>query len=126
MIEGAIAHHQHYGNNDLLDPLLKYVALIGRVFGNEPGQLRGYPGHPEIELALLRLYKVTGDKEHLRLATFFIEERGNPKGTDGRHYYDVESERRGDAISQMFVRRLQSHTCADVFQAYTLPIQGQV
>lgn len=101
MIESAVAHHQHYGNNELLDTLLKYVALIGKTFGDGPGQLRGYPGHPEIELALLRLYKVTGDEEHLRLAKFFIEERGNPKGVDGKHYYDVESKRRGDAISQM-------------------------
>ena len=65
-------------------------------FGPEENQLHGYPGHPEIELALLRLYDHTGDKKHFDLAQFFITERGNPKGWYGRHYYDVESERRGD------------------------------
>lgn len=71
--------------------------LLAATFGDGPGQKRGYPGHPEIELALLRLYKVTGDEKHLKLARFFIEERGNPTGgKGGRHYYDVEAEERGE------------------------------
>ncbi|KAL1986655.1 hypothetical protein VTN96DRAFT_6033 [Rasamsonia emersonii] len=97
LIEAAIAHHKHYGNDALLSPILKYVDLLAATFGDGPGQKRGYPGHPEIELALLRLYKVTGDEKHLKLARFFIEERGNPTGgKGGRHYYDVEAEERGE------------------------------
>lgn len=80
-----------------MSPILKYVALLAATFGNKEGQKAGYPGHPEIELALLRLYKVTQDPEHLRLARFFLEERGNPSGgKERRHYYDVEAEVRGE------------------------------
>lgn len=96
LIEAALAHNQLYQNDLLMEPILKYVELLCRTFGPHPNQKHGYPGHPEIELALLRLYAKTGDSKHLALARFFIEERGNPTGQDGRHYYDVEAEARGD------------------------------
>lgn len=49
------------------------------------------------KLALLSLYKVTSNEKHLKLAQFFIKERGNPTGgAERRHYYDVESEARGE------------------------------
>jgi uncharacterized protein len=91
-----LIHHEYFQNNDLLRPILKYVDLLYRTFGRRPGQIRGYPGHPEIELSLLRLYKATRDPRSLELARYFIEERGNNCGVDGRHYYDVEYEKRGD------------------------------
>ena len=75
--------------------MLKYVDLLYSTFGPEDNQIPGYPGHPEIELALLRLYDHTRNSKHLRLAKFFLTERGNPKGWFGQHYYDVEAERRG-------------------------------
>lgn len=81
--------------------MLKYVDLLYHVFGDKPGHLAGYPGHPEVELALIRLFKVTGDQRHLELARFFLDERGNPQGFDGQHYYSVESKRRGDVNGQM-------------------------
>ncbi|KAJ5370157.1 Six-hairpin glycosidase [Penicillium cataractarum] len=97
LIEAALAHHLYYKNDELLSPILKYVDLFVTTFGDQDGQLAGYPGHPEIELALLRLYKVTGDQKHLKLAQFFIEERGNQKGgKEQRPYYDVEAEARGE------------------------------
>ncbi|KAJ5160617.1 Six-hairpin glycosidase [Penicillium canariense] len=97
LIEAALAHHIYYKHDGLLSPILKYVDLLAATFGDQDGQIPGYPGHPEIELALLRLYKVTADPKHLLLARFFIEERGNPKGgKEKRHYYDVEAEARGE------------------------------
>ncbi|KAJ5827742.1 Six-hairpin glycosidase [Penicillium robsamsonii] len=97
LIEGALAHRLYYKNDDMLSPMLKYVDLLAETFGGQDAQIPGYPGHPEIELALLRLYKVTSNEKHLKLAQFFIEERGNPTGgREGRHYYDVESEARGE------------------------------
>lgn len=79
----------------MLEPLLKYVDLLYSTFG--PGdKIHGYPGHPEIELALLRLHSVTGNPKHLALARYFIDERGNPKGVDGRHFYAWEAEQRGE------------------------------
>lgn len=96
LIEAALAHHQHYKNDLLLEPILKYVDLLYRTFGPGPDQKHGYPGHPEIELALLRLYHVTKDAKHFELASYFLTERGNPSGQDGRHYYEVEAVARGE------------------------------
>ncbi|ESZ93500.1 DUF1680 domain protein [Sclerotinia borealis F-4128] len=101
LIEAALAHNQYYRNNLLLEPILKYVDLLASTFGPNPEQKHGYPGHPEIELSFLRLYEKTGDPKHLNLARYFINERGNLKGQDGRHYYDVEAEARGDRPNEM-------------------------
>lgn len=78
-----------------MEPVVRYVDYLVKVFGPAEGQRHGYPGHPEIELALLRLYSHTKERTHLELAQYFIDERGNPTGERGRHYYDVEAEERG-------------------------------
>lgn len=96
LIEAALAHHHLYKNDSLLEPLLKYVDLLCNIFGRAENQKHGYPGHPEIELALLRLYQRANNPKHLELARYFITERGNLKGVKGRHYYEVEAEERGD------------------------------
>lgn len=96
LIEAALAHHSLYANDELLGPMIKYVDLLCKMFGPGEDQVHGYPGHPEIELALLRLYKRTGDVKHLRLAEYFISERGNPTGSKGKHYYVTEAEARGE------------------------------
>lgn len=72
------------------------MQLLHKTFGRGQNQIHGYPGHPEIELALLRLYNITNDPKHLELARYFITERGNPTGADGRHFYTVEAEKRGE------------------------------
>lgn len=76
LLEGAVAYYQATGKRRFLDVMLRYVELIAKTFGPEPEQLRGYDGHEEIELALLRLFDLTGDRRHLALARFFLEERG--------------------------------------------------
>lgn len=60
--------------------------------------MHGYPGHPELELALLRLYERTKEPKHLELAKYFVSERGNAKGVEGRHFYDWEADQRGDDL----------------------------
>ncbi|WPH03996.1 glycoside hydrolase family 127 protein [Acrodontium crateriforme] len=96
LIEAAISHEQYYKNGTFLHPILKYVDLLCTTFGPNPNQIHGYPGHPEIEMALLRLYTLTENPKYLNLGRYFITERGNPRGQDGRHFFDVESEKRGD------------------------------
>ncbi|KAG5743522.1 hypothetical protein H9Q70_013766 [Fusarium xylarioides] len=98
LIEAALAHHQYYKNNLLLEPIEKYVALIHSTFGPGEEQLHGYPGHPEIELALFRLYQVTGNKNAYDLSSYFLEERGNHKGQHGQHYFEWESKQRGQSL----------------------------
>lgn len=96
LIEAALAHHDLYDNTLLLEPIIRYADLLCETFGPGKAQLHGYPGHPEIELALLRLAARTGIEKYFSLAQYFITERGNPCGQDGRHFYDVEAEKRGD------------------------------
>lgn len=100
LIEAALAHERCFKNQQLLEPILRYVDLLSKTFGPNEDQIHGYPGHPEIELALLRLYKRTGDQKHLQLARYFIEERGNPTGVNGRPYYEVEREARGERFCE--------------------------
>jgi uncharacterized protein len=92
MIEGAIAYFQATGRRRLLDIFCRYVDHIAATFGPGPGQKRGYCGHPEIELALIKLHHVTGERAHLDLAAYFVDERGNQHP----HYFDVEAVARGD------------------------------
>ncbi|HXR66380.1 MAG TPA: beta-L-arabinofuranosidase domain-containing protein [Ktedonobacteraceae bacterium] len=92
LIEAAVAHFQATGKRELLDAACRYADYIATVFGVEEGQRRGYPGHEEIELALVKLYHATGQARYLRLCQYFIEERGRRP-----HYFDSEAVARGEA-----------------------------
>jgi len=67
--------------------MCRYADLIDHEFGRNPGQKRGYCGHQEIELALIKLYHLTGDRRRLDLAAYFIDERGHQPP----HYFDAEA-----------------------------------
>ena len=54
----------------------KLADCIDAAFGPEEGKIKGYDGHQEIELALMKLYRPTGNRKHLDLAAYFINERG--------------------------------------------------
>lgn len=75
-IEAAVAYYQVTGNEKALDIAKKMADCIDNNFGLDQGQIAGVDGHPEIELALARLYEVTGDSAYLNLAKFFIDQRG--------------------------------------------------
>jgi DUF1680 family protein len=91
LLEGAIAYFQTTGRRRLLDIMERYVDHIASVFGPREGQKRGYCGHQEIELALIKLYHLTKDRHRLDLAAYFINERGRQP-----HYFDIEAAARGD------------------------------
>jgi DUF1680 family protein len=75
-LEGAVAYYEATGKRKLLDAIIRYAGCIGKNIGLEPGKLPGYPGHEVAELALIRLYNITGDETHLALAKYFIDQRG--------------------------------------------------
>jgi len=75
-LEAGVAYYQATGKDKLLNALIKYVDLVDSLIGPEEGKLRGYPGHQEIELALIKLFDITKNEKHLRLAKYFIDERG--------------------------------------------------
>ncbi|MCL6441917.1 MAG: glycoside hydrolase family 127 protein [Alicyclobacillus sp.] len=76
MIEAAVAYYRGTGKRKLLDAMCRFADHIDSVFGPEDGKIHGYCGHQEIELALVKLYQVTGEKRYLRLSEYFINERG--------------------------------------------------
>jgi DUF1680 family protein len=75
MYEAAVAHYQATGERTLLDVAIKNADLLVSVFG--PERKMGVPGHQEIEIGLVRLYRVTGNEDYLNLAKFFVDQRGN-------------------------------------------------
>lgn len=91
MIEAAVAHYHATGKRSLLDVVCRYADYIASVFGRGQNQKPGYPGHPEIELALVKLYHATGEQRYLDLSRYFVDERGRQP-----HYYDQEARERGE------------------------------
>ena len=89
MLEGAIAYFETTGRRRWLDIMERYVEHIRATFGPGRDQRHGYCGHQEIEIALIKLYRLTGEKKHLDLAAYFINERGRQP-----HYFDIEREER--------------------------------
>lgn len=96
MIEAAVAHKQATGKDNFLNVALKFANLIDQKFGPSGGE--GYPGHPELELALTKLWKLTGDDKWFALSRKMIETRGthyfaqehgtSPDGYDGTYWLD--------------------------------------
>jgi len=80
MYEAAVAHWRATGKRSLLDVAIKNAELICKTFGPRPGQIRNVPGHQEIEIALVKLYRATGRKKYLDMAKFFLDERGRYNG----------------------------------------------
>lgn len=76
MMEAACAYCEATGKRELLDIMTRMAHHIDSVIGPEEGKLHGYPGHEEIELALVRMYHATGDEVMLKLARYFIDQRG--------------------------------------------------
>jgi len=93
LMEGAVAYYQATGKRTFLDVMCRYADHIGRVFGPKKGQKRGYCGHPEVELALMKLHHATGNRRYLDLAAYFVDERGRQP-----HYFDKEAKARGEDI----------------------------
>lgn len=89
MIEAAVAYHKATGKKALLEIVCRMADLFCETFGPGEEQCHGYPGHQEIELALIKLYRVTGRRKYLELAKYFIDARGQ-----GDNYF-LEEERLG-------------------------------
>jgi DUF1680 family protein len=75
LYEAAVAHYTATGKKSLLNVAIKSADLICNVFG--PGKKIGVPGHEEVEIGLIKLFRITGNSSYLKLADFFIKERGN-------------------------------------------------
>ncbi len=116
LIEAGVAHFEATGRRDLLEIAIRCADLLDRTFGDGPGKRAGYPGHPELELALVRLSRATGEQRYFRLAQFFLEHRGegffgaehaiSAGKYDGTYWLDDRRLREHQAISGHAVRAL--------------------
>jgi DUF1680 family protein len=76
LYEAAVAHFQATGKRSLLNVALKSADLICKTFGPAPDQLKEPPGHEEIEIGLVKLFRATGERKYLEQAKFFCDIRG--------------------------------------------------
>ena len=83
MYEAAVAYYEVTGKRKLLEVAIRSADLVDRVFGPGQTQLKDVPGHEEIELALCKLHRATGEARYLKLAKHFLDQRG-AAGVDKR------------------------------------------
>ena len=81
-IEAAVAYHEATGNKKVIEIACKLADCIDANFGEEEGKIHGYDGHEEVEIGLMRLYRLTGEEKYLNLSKFFLYTRG----TDGEFF----------------------------------------
>ena len=74
MYEAAVAHFLATGKRNFLEIAIKNADLLVRTFG--PDKMQATSGHQEVEIGLVKLYRVTGNEEYLRLAKYFLDQRG--------------------------------------------------
>ena len=114
MFEAASAHYLATGERNFLDIALKNADLLVKTFG--PGKRHVAPGHEIVEMGLVRLYRITGKKDYLDLAKFFIDERGHrqydknaaDEWKNGMYWQDNEpvtdqDEAEGHAVRAMYL-----------------------
>ncbi|WP_028612019.1 glycoside hydrolase family 127 protein [Paenibacillus harenae] len=90
MIEAGVAYYKATGKRKLLDIVCRIADDIEATFGDGPGQIAGYDGHQEVELALVKLYEATNERRYLELSRYFIDKRGQQPS-----FFVEEAERRG-------------------------------
>jgi len=91
LIEAAVACYGATGERELLEMLCRSADNVVAEFGPGRKQRHAYPGHEEIELALVKLYRATGRRRYLKLAKYFLDERGKSP-----NYFDIEARARGE------------------------------
>lgn len=110
LIEAAVAYYNATGKRSLLDVAIKYADHIDNTFGE--GKKTWVPGHQEIELALVKLYRVTKDERYLKLSHWLLEQRGRGLGDwQAKDYYqDLKPVSRLSKISGHAVRAMYMFT----------------
>ena len=98
LIEAGVAYYEATGKDNLLKTACRFADLICREFGSGEGQRKGYPGHQEIELALIKLYRSTKQRRYLDCARFFIDERGQ----EPNYFRQEINDREGQVIFPEF------------------------
>lgn len=119
MFEAAVAHYRATGKKTFLEVAIRLADHICSVFG--PNGKRAVPGHEEIELALIKLYELTGQKKYFDMACFFLKERGNANGRKlfGSHFQDHKPIAKQEDITGHAVRAMYLYSGVADMVAYT-------
>ncbi|MDI9520283.1 MAG: glycoside hydrolase family 127 protein [Bacillota bacterium] len=115
MMEAAVAYYEATGKKKLLDVMNRMAKHIDSVIGPEKGKLHGIPGHQEIELALVKMYEATGDSLMLKMAEYFINERGKKP-----NFFHIEQEKRGGSY------HFPLHAFGEAYAQNHLPVREQL
>ncbi len=116
MIEAGAVHFEQTGKRNMLDVARKLADHIDSIFG--PGKNMMVSEHQELELALIKLYRITGEKRYLKLGQFFIDQRGNQQGHNlyGAYSQDHVPVRRQSEIVGHAVRAM--YNCMGMADLY--------
>lgn len=122
LIEAGVAHYQATGKRTLLEVVSRYADLIAVTFGPGGACEGGYDGHEEIELALVKLYRATGDQRYLDLSKQMVDARGTQP-----FYFEKEAERRGTTgyFGKMFPQRDEQPERFREYNQSHLPVREQ-
>jgi DUF1680 family protein len=93
MIEGAVAYYEATGKRKLLDVTIKYADFVDSIMGPEKEKGKGYPGHEVVEMALVKLYHLTDGERFLKLAKYFVDQRGKKP-----LYFEEETEKNNNTF----------------------------
>ncbi len=104
LFQAALAHHRVTGDDRLLKVAIRFADLIDKVFGW--GKKEETDGHPEVEMALVELYRETGEQRYLELARFFIDVRGHKRIGGSPYHQDHKPFRELDEVTGHAVRAL--------------------
>lgn len=115
LVEGAVAYYQATGKDKLLCAAERFADYCCQVFGPQPGQCKGYPGHEIAEMALVRLFEEDGQEKYLNLARFFLNQRGTQP-----YYFDQEEQERAAHDGQPYRK-----TTNNAYHQADLPVREQ-
>lgn len=114
LFEAAVAYYEITGKDRFLKAMCKYADYIEKAFKTEKIAAFTTPGHPEIELALMRLYKATGEKRYADLARYFIDEHGIAPD-DKAHYYGDKKYYNQDEIAIKDRKTAEGHCVRSLY-----------
>ena len=122
LIEAGVAHFEATGTTRLLDIVCRYADLIDERFGPGGADEGGYDGHPEIELALVRLSKATGNRRYLDLSKRLLDNRGTAP-----YFFERQRDERSDdgMFANVFPGRRNSPERYRTYQQSHLPVREQ-
>lgn len=91
LYEAAAVHYKATGKSNFLEIALKNADLMVKTFGDDEGQIKAVPGHQIIETGLIKLYQITKKEDYIKLAKYFLDNRGNPQNHELYGSYSQDS-----------------------------------